>query len=105
MFATRIILLFSALVVTVNISAQPATKSGDPQDKPRKVKQEPHKAFKYGFRKSSRLSDRENWTPGTNCTTTRSASNSSSSSGVCATPIRTRKRTSIAKHTLNGSLT
>jgi GWxTD domain-containing protein len=46
MFATRIILVFSALVVTVNISAQPATKSGDPQDKPRKVKQEPHKAFK-----------------------------------------------------------
>ena len=46
MFATRIILIFSALIVTVNISAQPATKSSDPQDKPRKVKQEPHKAFK-----------------------------------------------------------
>jgi len=46
MLATRIILIFSALVVTVNINAQPATKSGDPQDKPRKVKQEPHKAFK-----------------------------------------------------------
>jgi GWxTD domain-containing protein len=49
MFATRIILIFSALVVTVNISAQPATKSGDPQDKPRKVKPEPHKAFKQWF--------------------------------------------------------
>ena len=46
MFATRIILILSALVVTVNISAQPATKSSDPQDKPRKVTQEPHKAFK-----------------------------------------------------------
>ncbi|HEY5838513.1 MAG TPA: GWxTD domain-containing protein, partial [Pyrinomonadaceae bacterium] len=46
MFATRIILIFSALVVTVNISAQPATKSSDPQDKPRKVRPEPHKAFK-----------------------------------------------------------
>ena len=45
MFATRIILIFSALVVTVNISAQPAKKGGDPQDKPRKIKQEPHKAF------------------------------------------------------------
>jgi GWxTD domain-containing protein len=46
MLATRIILILSVLVVTVNINAQPATKSGDPQDKPRKVKQEPHKAFK-----------------------------------------------------------
>src|SRR5688572_32692935 len=46
MFATRIILILSVLVVTVNINAQPAQKSGDPQDKPRKVKQEPHKAFK-----------------------------------------------------------
>lgn len=46
MLATRILLVFSALVLTVNISAQPATKSGDPQDKPRKVKQESHKAFK-----------------------------------------------------------
>ena len=46
MFATRIILIFSALIVTVNISAQPATKNSDPQDKPRKVKPEPNKAFK-----------------------------------------------------------
>ena len=46
MFATRIILILLALVVTVNIGAQPRTKSGDPQDKPRKVKPEPNKAFK-----------------------------------------------------------
>jgi GWxTD domain-containing protein len=46
MFTTRIILIFLALLITVNISAQPATKSGDPQDKQRKVKPEPHKAFK-----------------------------------------------------------
>ncbi|MFZ0748343.1 MAG: GWxTD domain-containing protein, partial [Pyrinomonadaceae bacterium] len=46
MLATRIILIFSALFVTVNIGAQPATKTRDPQDKPRRVKQEPHKAFK-----------------------------------------------------------
>lgn len=46
MFASRIILIFTALLITVNIGAQPASKSGNPQDKPRKVKPEPHKAFK-----------------------------------------------------------
>ena len=46
MLGTRLILIFSALLLAVNINAQPAQKSSDPQDKPRKVKQEPHKAFK-----------------------------------------------------------
>jgi len=46
MLATRIILIFLALLITVNIGAQPAAKSGDVQEKPRKVKPEPNKAFK-----------------------------------------------------------
>ena len=46
MFATRIIFILWTLVVTANITAQPATKNSDPQDKPRKVRPEPHKAFK-----------------------------------------------------------
>ena len=46
MFAIRIFLVVSALAFTMNVSAQPATKSDDPQNKPRKVKSEPDKAFK-----------------------------------------------------------
>lgn len=46
MFATRAALFMTIFVLTANVSAQPTSKPNDPQDKPRKVKEEPHKAFK-----------------------------------------------------------
>lgn len=45
MSASRIALLFSALVLTMSVSAQPAKKSDDPQNKPRKERRESKKAF------------------------------------------------------------
>lgn len=46
MFNMRAAFFIAALVLTVNVSAQPTSKTSDPQDKPRKIKEEPHKAFK-----------------------------------------------------------
>ena len=45
MFVSRITLLIFVLGFTANISAQPESKKVDPQDKPQKIKREPHKAF------------------------------------------------------------
>lgn len=43
---SRAALFLATLVLTTNVHAQPPAKKTDPQDKPRRIRQEPHKAFK-----------------------------------------------------------